>query len=235
MVIERKRVNDRLGSGVWNFDALIEGGFIKNSINLLIGDTGSGKSIFAVQFLIEGIKRGEGVFYIGLEEKKSEFYRNMLKLNINLDDLEKKGFFHFLEYSPEKIKTMLEEGGGAIENIVRTKNIKRLVIDSITSFEMLFEKENEKRRAILNLFDFIRKWNCTAILVYEGNPYLENKVVPRAIEYESDSVILLYFIREEQDRMRFIEVLKMRGVNHSLKLYPFFIGDNGVVVGKRRG
>ena len=46
----------RIPSGIKNFDRLVEGGFEENSVNLVVGGSGSGKSIFAIQFLIEGIK-----------------------------------------------------------------------------------------------------------------------------------------------------------------------------------
>jgi len=72
---------------------------------------------------------------------------------------------------------MLEEGGGAIENIVLTKKINRIVIDSITSFELLFEKEIEKRESALALFNIIRKWNCTSLLTYEGTPSNEKNLL----------------------------------------------------------
>ena len=67
---------------------------------------------------MEGIKQGEPGLYITFEEKKEEFYKNMLDFGWDLEKEEKTGKFIFLEYSPEKVKTMLEEGGGSIENIV---------------------------------------------------------------------------------------------------------------------
>ena len=49
----------RINSGVPGFDSLIEGGFESESINLVVGGSGSGKTIFALQFLLEGVKKGE--------------------------------------------------------------------------------------------------------------------------------------------------------------------------------
>ena len=67
-----KEKEKRIPTGIKNFDQLIEKGFEKNSINMLVGGAGSGKSIFATQFLIEGMKKGEKCLYVTFEEKKRE-------------------------------------------------------------------------------------------------------------------------------------------------------------------
>ncbi|MDP3026969.1 MAG: ATPase domain-containing protein [Nanoarchaeota archaeon] len=221
---------ERIATGIKNFDSLIEGGFAKNSTNLIVGSSGSGKTIFAVEFLIEGMKKGESCLYITFEEGKDEFYSNMLDFGWDLAEYEKKEKFFFLEYTPEKVKTMLEEGGGSIESIVLTKKIKRIVIDSITSFELLFEKELEKRESALSLFSMLSKWDCTSLLTYEGTPSPEKKVTSRVLDFESDAIVLLYFVRERKQRVRYLEVLKMRGTKHSLYIFPFSIDKTGITV-----
>jgi len=221
---------ERISTGIKNFDSLIEGGFAKNSTNLVVGSSGSGKTIFAVEFLIEGMKNGENCLYITFEEGKDEFYDNMREFGWDLAKYEKEEKFFFLEYTPEKVKTMLEEGGGSIESIVLTKKIKRIVIDSITSFELLFEKELEKRESALSLFSMLSKWDCTSLLTYEGTPSPEKKVTSRVLDFESDAIVLLYFVRERKQRARYLEVLKMRGTKHSLSIFPFAIDKTGIVV-----
>ncbi len=228
-----KEKEKRIPTGIKNFDQLIEKGFEKNSINMLVGGAGSGKSIFATQFLIEGMKKGEKCLYVTFEEKKERFYNNMLDFGWDLEAYEKKGLFIFLEYTPAKVKTMLEEGGGQIENIVIKNKVSRIVIDSITSFALLFEDELEKREAALSLFNMIREWSCTSLLTLEEEPDSDKKAASKALEFESDSIILIYFQREKSERDRYLEVLKMRGTKHSKKAYPFIIGKSGIVVGKR--
>lgn len=222
----------RVSTGIKNFDGVIEGGFEKNSTNLLVGGSGSGKTIFGAQFLIEGIKKGEKGLYITFEEKKEDFYTNMKDFGWDLEKLEKESKFIFLEYTPEKVKTMLEEGGGSIESIVLKEKISRIVIDSITSFELLFEEDIKKREAALELFNMLSKWNCTVLLTYEENPVWDKKVSSGTLEFEADSIILLYFVRTGKERKRYVEVLKMRGTKHSLEVYPFTIEKQGIVVSK---
>ena len=111
-----KKKEERVNSGIIGMDKLIEGGFEKNSVNLIVGGSGSGKTIFAMQFLMDGIEKGENVLYITFEEKKREFFKDMFNFGWDLEKYEKEKKFFFLEYNPEKVRIMLEEGGGAAES-----------------------------------------------------------------------------------------------------------------------
>lgn len=226
----KKKQKERVATGIKNFDTLVEGGFERNTTNLLVGGPGSGKSIFALQCLMNNARKGEKCLYVTFEEKKSQIYENMEEFGWDLQELEKKGVLTFLEYTPEKVKVMLEEGGGTIENNIITNKITLLVIDSITSFVLLFRDELAKREATLSLFKMISKWNCTSILTLEEDPKQTEKEEIRALEFESDSITLLYLIRSKKERKRYIEVLKMRGTNHSKNTYEFVIDSEGIDV-----
>lgn len=232
-VINRAHADTRVPVGIPNFDRLIEGGFEKNSINLFVGDSGSGKTIFAVQFLVTGIAKGETCLYVTFEEKKDEFYSNMKNFGWDLEKYEKQGKLIFLEYTPEKVKTMLEEGGGIIESIVLGKKVHRIVIDSITSFALLFDDDLKRREASLELFSMLRKWGCTSLLTYEEEPIAEKKTTSKTLEFESDSITAIYYIRTKRERKRFVEVLKMRGTKHSREIFPLEISKNGISIGTR--
>jgi len=221
----------KVRTGIKNFDQLIEGGFVKNSTNLLVGRSGAGKSIFALEFLVEGIKSGEKCLFLSFEEKKGEFYGHMNALGFDMEAYEKQGKFFFLEYTPQKVKTMLDEGGGAIESLVLKEKITRIVIDSISSLMLLFDKELDKKEAAFSLSILMKGWACTSLLTYEENLSL-HKDSSRILDLEMDSMVLFYFLREKNRRNRFLEIVKMRGTNHSLSLHPFKIEKNGIVVNK---
>lgn len=226
------KFSGRVPTWIPRFDSLIGNGFTKNSTNLIVGDSGSGKSIFATQFLVEAMKKGESCLYVTFEEKKEQFYENMKSIGWDLEGYERKGLFTFLEYTPIKVKTMLEEGGGAIESVILKNKISRIIIDSITSFALLFEDEFSKREAALALFSMIRDWDCTSLITLEENPLDVDKSTSRALEFEVDSIIRLYYARGKQERQRYLEILKMRGTNHSKKVYSFEIGKNGILLKK---
>jgi len=224
---------ERVSTGAVNFDRLIGGGFEKNSTNLLVGGSGSGKTILATQFMMGGMMKGEKCLYVTFEEQKDQFYQNMKAFGWDLEAFEKKGLFTFLQYTPIKVRTMLEEGGGEIERIIVGKKVARMVIDSITSFALLFKDELAKREAALSLFSMIRNWEATALLTLEEEPSIGvARGAPKTLEFEVDSLTFLYFIRTKSKRERFVEILKMRGTNHSKRIHSFDIGKKGIMVGR---
>ncbi|MEK6852467.1 MAG: ATPase domain-containing protein [Nanoarchaeota archaeon] len=227
-----KRKILRIPSGVPGFDKLAEGGLLSESVNLVVGGAGSGKTIFAFQFLIQGAKRGEPGIYVTFEEKKDRIYHDLGELGWDLEELEKKKKIAIIEYTPEQVKKMLEEGGGEIEALIERMKAKRIVIDSITSFALLFESELERREASLALFELLRGWNTTAILTLEQEMTEERAAehIASALEFEADSIILLYFFRPDGSRIRAVEILKMRGTNHSRAMNRFEISKGGIKI-----
>lgn len=231
-----KQESDRVPTHILGLDRLIEGGFKKNSINLVVGGAGTGKTIFALQFLVNGIlKHNEVGIYITFEEKKREVYDNMQVFGWDLAKLEKKGKLIFLEYSPERVKEMLVEGGGLIENIITKSKAKRLVIDSITAFTLLYKDELAKKEASLSLFDLMRSWDCTTLLTEEEDVRDFEKGEESGVSFEVDSIILLYREKEGGVRKRAIEILKMRGTSHAGKtLFLDITKEKGIVVDPKK-
>jgi len=224
---------ERVSTGIKELDSIIRGGFKENSVNLVTGDAGSGKTIFAAQFLVEGAKKKEPGVYITFEEKKKKLYKNMLEFGWDLEALEKKKLFFFLEYTPEKVKKLLIEGGGAVENIIERLKAKRVVIDSITSFALLYEDPLEKKEASLELFELIDKWGCTALLTAQA--YQVNHLeVTTSLEFEVDSIVMLYHVKRQGKRERGIEILKMRGTKIPEKTMNLEISKKGLKVNPKK-
>ena len=219
----------RVSSGIPGFDDLIDGGFKQGSINLVAGDPGTGKTIFGIQFLVAGMLQGEATVYITFEEKRQKLYEDMLSLGWDLLAFERKGLFSFLEYSPEQGKKLLVEGGGTIEALIQKNKCKRLVIDSISSFTLLYQDELTQKEASLALFELINTWHCTAVLTSQ-NTQIDQETVSAALEFEVDSIIILYHLKVAGVRKRAIEILKMRGTKHPDKTLLLQISPRGLEV-----
>lgn len=232
----KSNVTERIPSGIKGFDSLIEGGFKRKSVNLLTGGPGSGKTLFTIAFLYEGIiKYNENGLYITFEEKKEKLYDDVKTFGWDLEKLEKEKKFMFLEYTPEQVKKLLVEGGGSIESLVEKSNIKRLVIDSITSFSLLYQDELSKKESALALFELIERWNCTALLTSQEFGNTNEDHITSAVGFETDSIIMLYHLKNKKGkRVRGVEILKMRGTKHAEDVYSFEINRNGLEVKKSK-
>jgi len=223
----------RVSTGIPNLDSLLKGGFKKNSVNLVAGGAGTGKTIFAIQFIIDGIKKNEPGIYMTFEEKKKKFYEDMLEFGWDLQKYENQKKFVFLEYTPEQVKKVLTEGGGIVESIIEKLKARRIVIDSITSFSLLYEDELTKKEAALSLFELINKWDCTGILTSQDESR-DGHTISAALEFEVDGIILLYHFKKKGIRKRALEILKMRGTKIPEKTVALDITNKGISINPKK-
>jgi len=86
---------------------------------------------------------------------------------------------------------------------------------------------------VLSLFNLLKGWDCTSLLTYGGDNLKGDKLKSKILEFESDSIIALYFLRDKNERKRYLEVLKMRGTDHSKKIHEFSIGKKGITLNKK--
>ncbi len=220
----------RVHTGISGLDDVMEGGFKFGSVNMIGGGAGSGKSIFGMQFLVDGIDSyNENGIYISFEESEEKILEDFKRFGWNLEEKIRNKRLIIMHYTPEQVEKVIEAGGGIVRDAIESINAKRLVIDSLTAFTLLHENELEKRKAVLSLFDAIHKWNVTALLTSEQEPDPE-KHVSTIMEFETDGVILLYNVRKGDIRERSLEIFKMRGVHHAAKIFPMKIDDNGITI-----
>lgn len=234
----------RIPTAIPGLDELIEGGFIENDVILLTGGPGAGKSTFGVQFLYEGIvKYNEPGLYVTLEESPARIIRNMWRHNWDLERIIKENKLRIMRANPiayeRYIKDMKPTEGfvdaesATIENIlkqiykqVQDIGAKRLFIDSITSLKISSDPATE-RHMILEFVKNIENYDCTTLITSEIHNIPESFSVE---EYLSEGVIRLHVFRVGGNRVRGIEILKMRGVKHDEVMHPYAITDEGIVV-----
>jgi circadian clock protein KaiC len=224
----------RIPTGIPGLDGMMEGGFAQGNVVLVAGAAGSGKSILSTQFLVNGAtKHGEVGVLITFEEKKKQIFKNMKRFGWDLEDLEKKKQLFVFEYAPHEVDKFITEGG-SIENIIRDYKAKRLVFDSITSFAALYDSEAKRRQAIIRLLDILRRWNCTTLLPSEASLIEEGEgtqvQVRFGLEYLADALLSIYTVRKGDIREMALEIVKMRGTDHSKKLAPMKITKEGITL-----
>ncbi|MBU0470037.1 MAG: AAA family ATPase [Nanoarchaeota archaeon] len=223
------RRTQRIKSGIPGLDPLTQGGLKEGSITLVIGTAGSGKTIFAMQFLMEGLKNGESCLYLTFEEKKEKLYSDVSAFGWDFKKYEEAKKFFAVEYNPEQVKSLIEEGGGTVDQLISKNKITRLVIDSITSFSLLYQDELSRKEAGLALFELMNKWGCTVLLTGQA-VFKQQEFEETSLEFEADNIILLYHSKKAGKRIRALEILKMRGTKHVNKTMAFDITKTGLVV-----
>jgi len=219
----------RAKTGVAQLDSMLCGGLLKESITLVSGDPGTGKSTLATQFLMEGIRNGESGAYLSLEEEKHGFFRNMCAYGWDLKALESHGKLYFEFFQTEELVKHITDGYQTIDQQLRRVNAKRLVIDSVTAYLLACDSELSKRDELKRLSDNIRKWKVTAVLTGESR----ETDTSHGTDYMVDTIIRLYNMKGQNlqnSRQRLMEVEKMRGSNHSQQTHKMRITSEGVTV-----
>ncbi len=224
---------ERVPSGIPGLDQMISGGFVRQSTSLVRGGTGSGKTIMCLQSLYEGItKYNEPGVYLSFAESEDSIHRHGKAFGWDFRTLTAQNKFALIRYQPHEIVKIIDEGGGVIRDTVESMGAKRLVIDSLTAYEMMFDTEYKANESILTLLEILRKWNTTSLVTSESpiTPLMAGK---GRLGFLTDSIIHLYYMRVGSHRQRALEVLKMRDTNHSDEVHLFDLDHRGISLSKR--
>jgi circadian clock protein KaiC len=235
---------ERLSTGVHGLDEKMKGGFFKNSVNLVTGRTGTGKSSFCASFLYAGAIKGEPGVYVTTEER-SENVKNDIKsmFNWDIDKLENKNLLSFLYLEPlvptemkvvedigRILKIYIYDVSDKIEKIIKKTKAKRLVIDSTTIIEMFIKDEYMRRVGIMKLVNKLRELDVTTILA--GNIQEESNALSMGgvIEFFVDTIIKLEFLPVAEEFKRTLTIRKMRRTDHSILIHPFDVTKSGLKI-----
>lgn len=221
---------DRAATGIESFDDLIEGGIPKGSLVLLAGDAGSGKSVFAAQYLYHGVSRlNEPGIYVSLAEERETFLRNMKRMGMDFEKLEQEGKFVFLDCATVTEKGVSEILTNILEEIASLK-AKRLVIDSFTAMSQAFKEPIDTRTVAHTILSkMVRQTGCTTLLVTEKKRG-EEQIGIGIEEFVADGVLLLNLSTEKGYLERRLQIIKMRGTKTSKEGLRYDINERGIAI-----
>lgn len=215
-------------SGIPGLDELLNNGFKKNSSILIAGSIGCGKSVFALQFAIEGAKNGQSTLYIATEEKAEAIRYYARTLGFNIEELEKKGTFYILDQIPIRGNFITLE---APLKLIRQKKIKRVVVDSLTLFEHIYPGgQEEYRKGLIQFLIDMKENDATLLAVSERSFRTLDNLQYKPEDSVFDAMIVLIKIRKAANFERCITIEKIRGQDHMLGIYPLKIEKYGMRV-----
>jgi circadian clock protein KaiC len=229
----------KLPTGIASFDVIAKGGLPRNRTTLVSGTAGSGKTVFAMQFLAEGIAgAGEPGVFVTFEESAEDIRKNMSSFGWPLDQWEREQKLVFVDASPDPEIETVEAGSfdlGAllvrVQHAVRKVNAKRVSVDSLGAVFSQFSDQSIVRRELFRIAWALKQMGVTALLtaerVHEYGPVARFGIE----EFIADNVIILRNVLDAENRRRTIEILKFRGTDHQKGEYPFtIISGRGLVV-----
>jgi len=228
----------KLETGIPGFDAVAYGGLPEGRTTLVTGTAGSAKTVFAVQFLAEGIVRKQPGVFVTFEESPNDIRRNVRGFGWNLPQWETEGVLAFVDGSAEPGQDALTVGsydlGGLlarIEHAIRKVGAKRIALDSLSSIFTQFSDAATVRSELFRIAGAIKEMGVTAVMTAERGEEYGSISRFGVEEFVADNVIVLRNVLDNEKRRRTLEILKFRGTNHNKGEYPFtVVPDVGMIV-----
>lgn len=218
--------------GIIGLDEMLCGGVPQGHNVAILGSPGTGKSTFVLQFIYTGLENGENCVYLSLEESEKNIIETAKIFGWNLIPYIENKKLTLINLNTLNFKAMVNRFESELPSLLNSMNIKRLAIDPITLYEMMYDKESERRDHLFKFATVLKNTGVTTVMTSEisqNNPYYSKYGL---IEYITDGVIILKQVRHADMGAvtTYIEVLKMRHIDHSKEIKPFSITNSGIVV-----
>jgi circadian clock protein KaiC len=223
---------NRTPFGIKALDAMLCGGFLPGSANLIEGAPGTGKTTLAMEFIYNGItKYDEPGLIITFEEFPQQYYHDALQFGWDFKALEARDQLKIVFSDPKTALSELEKIDGEFIKLIETMGIKRVAIDSMTHFESLSIDMHELRELETNFINAFKREGVTTVLLRENDSLLgQMNQVTSKIPFIVDTYILLRYLEMDSSIRKALLVLKMRGSDHDKDICGFKIGAHGIEV-----
>jgi len=226
----------RTRSGIPGFDELIDGGFHVGTVNTVTGSSGTGKTVFASQFIYYGLKMGERGMIITPSESAEYLRREMMSsFGWDFSAMEKEGKLSIVDVTDPILRLQKSIDVDPVDFLINFRKLVerkladfkpvRLFIDDLTAFFMAVERPFQVRSITDDLFGTIRSSGTTSVVTI-GTAFGTNQF----LEYGADSATVLSRDRIGNNLIRSIYIMKMRGSKIANSIRVLDISDEGMAV-----
>jgi KaiC/GvpD/RAD55 family RecA-like ATPase len=224
-------MHELIQTGVDGLDSILGGGLVKDATVLVSGNPGTGKSIFGLQFIYCGVTEyDQNGMYLSFEENEADIRQSAESIGFDQwSDLVDDGRIKVYDKS---ILLRQEDFNSAIDEILDAltdAEYDRLVLDSLSMFQLFFDDEKEKRTYLLKFADILKSHGVTAVLINEQGTMFPDTDIGLE-NFLTDGNI--YFIQTPTGSgvNRYAWVAKMRKQSIDTDIFPMEIGEGGLTV-----
>jgi circadian clock protein KaiC len=218
---------ERFSSGVPGLDEMTGGGWLRNSIIIVRGPTGSGKTMLAGVYARAGALRAERVVYYGFEEPRPILVRNFELIGMPMTPLVNSGNLRIMCRYPES--TSLEDLLVSLRLGIEEYGPSLIVMDSISSIEHA-SSEKSFRQFIIGVAALLREHGRSALLTQTVMPGEAARHTAPYLSTVADAILSMDYTADGYELDRQMRVIKMRGSSHATHPYRLIIEPGGVKV-----
>lgn len=219
----------QIATGVKGLDEVLGGGFPFPSVVLVAGEPGSGKTTLALQSLFKGAQNGEkGIYVTGISEPIDQIQAMMSNFSFYDPEIVKSGMVKFLDIGEVMFTDGPTTALDLVTNIVLKEDIKRLVIDPVTTISFAFSDAKLYRKFLHDFFVTLKSLELLTILIAEFSPEL----ITQPESFMVDGVVFMY-LQNLENPLVFkpgIQIRKMRGVEHTKDILRLGFTKDGIRV-----
>ena len=230
MQLSMKSSNVRISSGNKDLDDMCGAGFFRDSVTLVSGATGTGKTLTVTQFLQGGAAHGEKCLLLAFEESRDQLVRNAIGWGFDFEKMEGDGMLKVICDYPDL--SGLEDWLVTIQRIINEFGPRRVALDSLSALENVGTLK-AFREFVIGLTSFIKHKEITGMFTATtGSLMGGDSITESNISTLTDSIILLRYVEMFGEMKRGLTVLKMRGSAHDKAIREFTIGRGGMQMGR---
>ena len=220
----------RVTSGIAELDAMCGGGFFRDSIVLVSGATGTGKTLLVTQFMAGGYEAGDRSLLFAFEESKDQLFRNAAAWGYDFEAMEKSGRLKVVNRYPHAMA--MEDHLVEMQQVIAEFKPNRVAVDSLSALERVSSLRSF-REFVISLTSYLKLKETTGLFTSTTPSLLGGgSVTEKHISTLTDSIILLRYVESFGEMLRSLVLLKMRGSHHDCTLRQYTIDGKGMHIGE---
>lgn len=228
--LKQKSSDTRITSGNPELDRMCGGGFFRDSIILVSGPTGTGKTLLTTRFLAGDPAEQPRSLLLAFEESREQLFRNAAGWGVDFAQMEAEDRLRVVCTYPES--SALEDHLIRIKHTIEEFRPDRVAVDSLSALERVASIKSF-REFVIGLSSFIKHKEVPGLFTATTSTLLGGSSITEThISTTTDSIILLRYVEVLGQMRRGITVLKMRGSHHDKDIREFTIDSEGMHVGK---
>ncbi len=221
----------RITSGNDDLDRMCGGGFFRDSIILLSGATGTGKTLMVTQFLSGGFAEDERCLMFAFEESRDQLFRNAAAWGYDFARMERDGKLKVINTYPHAVA--VEDHLLAMRDAIAEFKPNRVAVDSLSALERVTSVRSF-REFVIGLTSFLKQQEVAGLFTSTTASLLGgSSVTEKHISTLTDTIILLRYVETRGRMRRALTVLKMRGSPHDHDIREYTIEGTGMQLGDR--